>query len=119
MANRTNRDSFSEKETTNRANVSKALKVVDETICLTKTKLAYVVQEIIRQKGWPQGQAAKVLGIAPSDMSDLMRGKLTRFSHERLERFLNALNMDIHIRITPGPANRRQASVTVELVSKN
>src|SRR5580704_9971350 len=29
----------------------------------------------------------EVVGIAPPDVSDLMRGKLARFSQERLERF--------------------------------
>ena len=64
-----------------------------------------------------QRRAADVLGIAPPDVSDLMRGKLARFSQERLERFLNALDMDVHIRVGPRAAGKKQANVTVELVA--
>ena len=46
-----------------------------------------------------------------------MRGKLARFSQERLERFLNALDMDVHIRVGPRAAGKKQANVTVELVA--
>jgi predicted XRE-type DNA-binding protein len=66
--------------------------------------------------GFLQRRAAKVLGIAPPDMSDLMRGKLARFSQERLERFLNALGMDIHIQVGPRRTGKKHATVTVELV---
>ena len=57
-----------------------------------------------------------MLGIAAPDVSDLVRGKLARFSQERLERFLNALDMDVHIRIAPKPVGKKRAGVTVELV---
>lgn len=46
-----------------------------------------------------------------------MRGKLARFSQERLERFLNALGMDVHIRVGPCAAGKKHANVTVELVA--
>ena len=47
-----------------------------------------------------------MLAIAPPDVSDLMRGKLARFSQERLERFLNALDMDVQIRVRPRAAGK-------------
>ncbi|HEX5071286.1 MAG TPA: helix-turn-helix transcriptional regulator [Vicinamibacterales bacterium] len=83
---------------------------------LAKAELARVIRKLVSDKGWTQSQAAKALGIAPPDMSDLMRGKLARFSQERLERFLNALDMDVHIQIGPRRTGRKRASVTVELV---
>jgi hypothetical protein len=46
-----------------------------------------------------------------------MRGKLARFSQERLERFLNALDMDVQIRVRPRAAGKKQADVTVEFVA--
>jgi hypothetical protein len=49
-------------------------------------------------------------------MSDLMRGKLARFSQERLERFLNALDMDVQIRVGPRAVGKRRANVSVEVV---
>jgi hypothetical protein len=46
-----------------------------------------------------------------------MRGKLARFSQERLERFLNALDMDVQIRVRPRAVGKKQADVTVEFVA--
>jgi predicted XRE-type DNA-binding protein len=83
---------------------------------LAKAELARVIRKIIKDRDWTQRRAADALGIAPPDMSDLMRGKLARFSQERLERFLNALDMDVHIRVGPRPAGKKRAGVTVELV---
>ena len=83
---------------------------------LAKAELARVIRKLISDKGWTQRRAAKVLGIAPPDMSDLIRGKLARFSQERLERFLNALDMDVHIQIGPRRTGKKRATVTVELV---
>lgn len=45
-----------------------------------------------------------------------MRGKLSRFSMERLERFLNALDMEIRIQVGPRPSWKDHAGITVELV---
>lgn len=83
---------------------------------LAKAELARVIRTIVSEKGWTQRRAAKALGIAPPDMSDLMRGKLVRFSQERLERFLNALDMDVHIQVGPRRTGKKRATVTVELV---
>ena len=76
-----------------------------------------MIRTIVREKRWTQRRAAKVLGIAPPDMSDLMRGKLARFSQERLERFLNALDMHVHIQVGPRRTKNKRGAVKVELVS--
>jgi predicted XRE-type DNA-binding protein len=84
---------------------------------LAKAELARVIRTILRERGLTQAQAAELLGIKQPDVSDLVRGKLARFSMERLERFLNALDMDVRIQIGPRPAGKRRADVTVELVT--
>jgi predicted XRE-type DNA-binding protein len=84
---------------------------------LVKAELARLIRHVIKDKSWTQRRAADVLGIAPSDASDLMRGKLARFSQERLERFLNALDMDVHIQVGPRRAGKKHAGVTVEFVA--
>src|SRR6266852_5478321 len=84
---------------------------------LAKAELARLIRKIIKDRNWTQRRAADVLGIAPPDVSDLMRGKLARFSQERLERFLNSLDMDVNIRVGPRAAGKKQANVTVELVA--
>jgi predicted XRE-type DNA-binding protein len=98
-------------------NVFEDLGLPDACERLAKAELARVIRNIVRDKKWTQRRAADVLGIAPPDVSDLIRGKLARFSQERLERFLNALDMDVHIRVGPRAAGKKQANVTVELVA--
>jgi predicted XRE-type DNA-binding protein len=63
-----------------------------------------------------QTQAAELLGITQPDVSDLVRGKLGRFSMERLERFLNALDMEVRIQVGPKPKDKDRAGISVELV---
>jgi len=84
---------------------------------LAKAQLARIIRNVVRERGWTQRKAASVLGIKPPDVSDLMRGKLARFSQERLERFLNALDLDVRIQVGPRPAGKVHAGVTVEFVS--
>lgn len=97
-------------------NVFKDLGLPDAADRLAKAELARVIRKVVTEKTWTQRHAAGVLGIAPPDMSDLMRGKLARFSRERLERFLNALDMDVHIRVGPRAVGKKHANVSVELV---
>jgi predicted XRE-type DNA-binding protein len=59
---------------------------------LAKAEPARVIRTEIRERGLSQSEAAELLGIKQPDVSDLIRGKLARFSMERLERFLNALD---------------------------
>jgi predicted XRE-type DNA-binding protein len=98
-------------------NVFEDLGLPDAAERLAKAELARVIRRIIEDRSWTQRRAAEELCIAPPDMSDLMRGKLARFSQERLERFLNALDMHINIQVGPRPSGKRRAGVTVELVA--
>jgi predicted XRE-type DNA-binding protein len=98
-------------------NVFEDLGLPDASERLAKAELARVIRMIIKDRKWTQRLGADALGIAPPDMSDLMRGKLARFSRERLERFLIALDMDVHIQVGPRPAGKKRAGVTVELVA--
>src|SRR4051794_12552496 len=84
---------------------------------LAKAELARVIRKIVRERGLTQSEAAGLLGVKQPDVSNLMRGKLARFSMERLERFLNALDMEVRIQVGPRPAGKSRAGVTVELVT--
>ena len=85
---------------------------------LAKAQLSRVISLVVKERGWTQKRAAVALGIPSSDMSDLMRGKIRRFSQERLERFLNMLDMDVQIRVGPRPEGKERATVTVERVAR-
>jgi predicted XRE-type DNA-binding protein len=83
---------------------------------LAKAELARVIRNEIRERGLTQSEAAEMLGVKQPDISDLTRGKLARFSMERLERFLNALDLEVRIQVGPRPAWKEHAGISVEVV---
>lgn len=83
---------------------------------LAKAELARLIRKAIEERGLTQARAADVLGATQPDVSDLVRGKLARFSMERLERFLNALDLEIRIQVGPRPSWKGQAGISVEEV---
>jgi predicted XRE-type DNA-binding protein len=83
---------------------------------LAKAELARVIRSAIDERDLTQAEAAKLLGITQPDVSDLVRGKLARFSMDRLERFLNALDLEVRIQVGPRPSGKRRAGITVEVV---
>lgn len=97
-------------------NVFQDLGFFDAAERLAKAELARVVRRIVLERNWTQRRAAAVLGIAAPDVSDLMRGKLARFSQERLERFLIALDMDVRIQVARRKPRAKRACLRVELV---
>jgi hypothetical protein len=48
-----------------------------------------------------QAAVARHIGVTAPELSDVMRGRLSRFSQERLESYLITLGMDIRIVVTP------------------
>lgn len=82
---------------------------------LAKAMLSRTITHILRTRGWTQAHAARVVGMAASDMSDIVRGKLRRFSLDRLESLILDLDMDIHIRISPKRVASRRGQVSVQL----
>lgn len=86
---------------------------------LAKAELARVIRTEIRARGLSQVEAADLLGVKQPDISDLTRGKLARFSLERLERFLNALDLEVRIQVGPRPAWKEHAGISVEIVGSS
>ena len=99
-------------------NFFEAMGLPDAAERQAKAEMALAIFHVVKAKEWSQKRTAEVLGVAASDVSDLLRGKLARFSQERLERFLNALDMDVVIQIGPRPAWKSHASITVEHVAR-
>ena len=98
-------------------NPFEAMGLPDAPERVAKAEMARAIAFIVHERGWNQKRTADALAIAASDVSDLIRGKLARFSQERLVRFLNALGMDVHIVIGPRPEGKIRADVTVERVA--
>lgn len=88
---------------------------------LAKAELARIIRTTIRTRidadDWTQAAAAKQLGIAAADMSNLLRGKLAGFSQERLEQFLNRLGFDVQIRVSARVGKTTPAATTVEHIT--
>jgi len=101
---------------TSSGNVFKDLGLPDAEQRLAKAELARVIRRLLQERDLSQADAAGILGIAQPDASDLVRGRLARFSMERLERFLLALGMDIRIQIAPRKRASKRGALTVEVV---
>lgn len=80
---------------------------------LARAKLMLGVTELIRERKLTQAQAARILGTNQPTVSDLMRGKITRFSLERLIGFLNALGQDVEISVRPRPVDAEGPALVV------
>jgi predicted XRE-type DNA-binding protein len=81
-----------------------------------RVDLAAAITLEIRRRGLTQARAAALLGVSQPDVSALMNARIDGFSQERLERLLNALDMEVRIQVGPRPAGQARASITVQLV---
>lgn len=70
---------------------------------LAKANLARQIKNTIARRRLTQTQAAALMGISQPKVSDLVRGKLSGFSMDRLFKVLLALNYDVRISVTPTP----------------
>lgn len=82
-----------------------------------RVDLASAITLEIRRRGITQREAAGILGVAQPDVSAIMNARVDGFSQERLERMLNALDLDVRIQVGPRPAWKDRADVTVERVA--
>lgn len=77
---------------------------------LARAELMRRVTNAIRERRLTQSRAAEILGTNQPTVSDLMRGKMSRFSLERLIAFLNALDRDVEIVVRRRPAGSARAA---------
>ena len=64
---------------------------------LVKAELVSRIDDIVRDRGITQTEAARLLGLSQPDVSRLLRGDFREYSLERLFRLLTALGRDIDI----------------------
>lgn len=96
-------------------NVFADLGLPDADELLTKAPLVRRIGEIIKGRHLTQAQAAKLLDTTQPIVSNLMCGRISGFSLERLVRFLNALDRDVEIVVKLKPRRRTKAQVKVRL----
>lgn len=102
-----------DKFTLSSGNVFRDLGFANADELLAKAEMSLLLTRIIRERGLTQRAAASLLGISAPDVSDLVRGKLARFSYERLIRFLLRTGASVSIVVSPVRARRRKARLTV------
>jgi predicted XRE-type DNA-binding protein len=85
------------------SNVFADLGLPEPEEALAKAEMVRQIASIITQRGWTQGESARILRTTQPKVSDLLRGRLAGFSMERLIRFLNALDRDVQIVVSEKP----------------
>lgn len=80
---------------------------------LAKADLALAIVREIEGRDLTQAEAADLLGVAQPDVSNLMRGRLSGYSIERLTRLLNALGRDVEIRVRRAQTGSRRGHLRV------
>jgi predicted XRE-type DNA-binding protein len=68
---------------------------------LAKAEIARQVNRILVARKLSQAEAGMILGIAQPRVSDLIRGRLGRFSLDKLINFAKRSGNDVEIRIKP------------------
>lgn len=66
---------------------------------LIRCDLMMEIEKIIEEQGWTQEQAAKVLGIAQPRISELVHGRIERFTVDTLLQYLSMLGKKVTFNI--------------------
>ena len=78
-------------------NVFADLGFSDADAHLVKAELVSRIDDIVRDRGITEAEAARLLGLSQPDVSRLLRGDFREYSLERLFRLLTALGRDVEI----------------------
>ena len=79
-----------------------------------KATIALSIAEMISKRGLTQEEAAKVLGLSQPNISNLVRGRIEKFTIDRLMRYMRKLDYDVTISFRPKPKNREKATILVK-----
>ena len=112
MIDRTDQDNDSQ-VTSSSGNVFADLGFDNPEEMMLKAELVRQISAAIKEKGWNQYQAAAALGIDQPKVSELVRGRFSGYSIERLFRYLNALDRDLEIIVKPSSGEKNKLKVTL------
>ena len=62
-----------------------------------RAELMQQIATIVTENGWTQGEAAEHCAVTQPRMSDLMRGRVSRFSLDALVNIATALGRRVHM----------------------
>lgn len=80
-----------------------------------RVQLAMRLNELIAERRFTQARTAELFGIPQPHVSELKHYKLSRFSSERLLRFMTLLDRDIEIIIRQKAAEHASGIVSVSV----
>lgn len=80
-----------------------------------RVQLAMQINELIARRGLTQAKAAELFGVPQPHVSELKNYKLSRFSSERLLRFLTQLDRDVEIVIRPKARGRSAGHLMISV----
>lgn len=89
-----------------------ALELPDADDLVVKADLVARIEAIIRERGLTQVRAAALLGMDQPKVSALLRGRLDRFSIERLVRALRDLGQDVQLTVTSSAKRNARGRLT-------
>ncbi len=84
---------------------------------LAKANIALTIAETIRARGLTQEEAGKILQLPQPKVSDLVRGKLDKFTTDRLLRYAIKLNYNVIITLQPKRKRQEEATIRVKVAS--
>jgi predicted XRE-type DNA-binding protein len=64
-----------------------------------RADLMVALGELIAERAWTQAEAARVLGVTQPRISDLLRGKIDRFSIDTLVHLLSQAGADVTFKV--------------------
>ena len=79
----------------------------EATNLTARSLLMIAIEQRIHEKGWTQAKAAQMLGVQQPRVSDLMNGKIDKFSLDALVNMLPAVGLAFSV----GPAKTAAAHV--------
>ena len=95
-------------------NVYADLGFPDAEELLVKAQLVVTIAEILRERGWSQQQAAKVLGLTQPKLSKMLRGQFRGISEMKMMDCLVRLGRPVKIVVGP---ESKTAEERIEVVA--
>ncbi len=99
--------------TASSGNVFEDLGLPDADERMLKAQLAVQICRFIEAKEWTQTEAAAAVGLDQPKISNLLRGRLSGFSVDRLLNILNRLGHSIEVRISAKEYDPEEAQTLV------
>ena len=93
------------------------LGIANPDLALAKAELVQRIRAIIAERKLTQSTAARMLGLDQPRVSPLVRGRVERYSLDRLFRFLNALGQRIEINVTAIRKSKATADLAITVNS--